>query len=148
MRLRCPAPTSWVRTLVELGELPAAAAETAACFREPLQFGSLQRTPQHTAVHWHHAWRRSSPTRCHPCPPAPLPTEVVVAPAAVHIPQVLASLRKDFSVAAQNCWVKKGGAFTGELRWAGGWCGGRVSGRGPSRGTSCVACEQPCALRA
>ncbi|KAL4419856.1 hypothetical protein ABPG75_006954 [Micractinium tetrahymenae] len=41
--------------------------------------------------------------------------EVVVAPAAVHIPQVLASLRKDFSVAAQNCWVKAGGAFTGEL---------------------------------
>ncbi|KAL4857031.1 Triosephosphate isomerase [Chlorella vulgaris] len=41
--------------------------------------------------------------------------EVVVAPAAVHIPQVQASLRKDFSVAAQNCWVKKGGAFTGEL---------------------------------
>jgi hypothetical protein len=41
-----------------------------------------------------------------------------VAPAAVHIPQVQASLRKDFSVAAQNCWVKKGGAFTGELRWA------------------------------
>ncbi|EFN53775.1 triosephosphate isomerase cytoplasmic type [Chlorella variabilis] len=41
--------------------------------------------------------------------------EVVVAPAAGHFPQVLSSLRKDFSVAAQNCWVKKGGAFTGEL---------------------------------
>jgi hypothetical protein len=52
------------------------------------------------------------------CPPSAA-AEVVVAPAAVHIPQVLASLRKDFSVAAQNCWVKKGGAFTGELRWAG-----------------------------
>lgn len=33
-------------------------------------------------------------------------------------PQVLSSLRKDFSVSAQNCWVKAGGAFTGELRWA------------------------------
>ena len=44
---------------------------------------------------------------------------MVVAPAAVHIPQVLSSLRKDFFVAAQNCWVKGGGAFTGELR-----CGG------------------------
>ncbi|PRW33625.1 Triosephosphate cytosolic [Chlorella sorokiniana] len=41
--------------------------------------------------------------------------EVVVAPAAVHIPAVQAALRKDFSVAAQNCWTGKGGAFTGEL---------------------------------
>ncbi|GAB4815782.1 hypothetical protein N2152v2_002828 [Parachlorella kessleri] len=41
--------------------------------------------------------------------------EVVVAPAAVHITQVKDSLRKDFEVAAQNSWVKKGGAFTGEL---------------------------------
>lgn len=29
-----------------------------------------------------------------------------------------AALRKDFSVSAQNCWVGKGGAFTGELRCA------------------------------
>ncbi|KAI7844483.1 hypothetical protein COHA_001942 [Chlorella ohadii] len=41
--------------------------------------------------------------------------EVVVAPAAVHIPAVQAALRKDFSVSAQNCWQGKGGAFTGEL---------------------------------
>ena len=36
----------------------------------------------------------------------------------MHISQVKDSLRKDFEVAAQNSWVKKGGAFTGELRWA------------------------------
>ena len=60
-----------------------------------------------------------------------------MAPAAVHIPQVLSSLRKDFSVAAQNCWVKGGGAFTGELRCGGVrwvrdrlWVGGRASVRG------------------
>ncbi len=41
-----------------------------------------------------------------------------MAPAAVHIGQVKESLRSDFEVAAQNCWVKGGGAFTGELRWA------------------------------
>lgn len=39
-----------------------------------------------------------------------------MAPAAVHIPAVLGALRKDFIVSAQNCWVGKGGAFTGELR--------------------------------
>ena len=45
-----------------------------------------------------------------------------MAPAAVHIPAVQAALRKDFAVAAQNCWVKAGGAFTGELRWGSGGC--------------------------
>ena len=49
--------------------------------------------------------------------PGPAPrAEVIVAPAAVHIPYVQQHLRKDFSVSAQNCWVGKGGAFTGELR--------------------------------
>ena len=45
-----------------------------------------------------------------------------MAPAAVHIPTVRAALRKDFAVAAQNCWVKGGGAFTGELRCLPGGC--------------------------
>ena len=45
--------------------------------------------------------------------------EVVVAPTAVHIPLVQAKLRKDFAVAAQNCWVKGSGAYTGELRSVG-----------------------------
>lgn len=38
-----------------------------------------------------------------------------MAPAFVHIPATQASLRPDFSVSAQNCWVKGGGAFTGEV---------------------------------
>ncbi|KAJ6892169.1 hypothetical protein NC651_025385 [Populus alba x Populus x berolinensis] len=41
--------------------------------------------------------------------------EVVVSPPYVFLPLVKSSLRPDFHVAAQNCWVKKGGAFTGEV---------------------------------
>lgn len=43
--------------------------------------------------------------------------EVVVSPPYVFLPLVKSSLRPDFHVAAQNCWVKKGGAFTGEVRY-------------------------------
>ncbi|KAG0477462.1 hypothetical protein HPP92_013904 [Vanilla planifolia] len=41
--------------------------------------------------------------------------EVVVSPPFVFLPLVQSLLRSDFLVAAQNCWVKKGGAFTGEI---------------------------------
>jgi len=41
--------------------------------------------------------------------------EVVVSPPYVFLPTVKASLRPEIQVAAQNCWVKKGGAFTGEV---------------------------------
>ncbi|XP_072974591.1 triosephosphate isomerase, cytosolic [Typha angustifolia] len=41
--------------------------------------------------------------------------EVVVSPPYVFLPLVKSLLRPDFHVAAQNCWVKKGGAFTGEI---------------------------------
>ncbi|CAI9092396.1 OLC1v1027623C1 [Oldenlandia corymbosa var. corymbosa] len=41
--------------------------------------------------------------------------EVVVSPPYVFLPLTQASLRPDFHVAAQNCWVKKGGAYTGEV---------------------------------
>lgn len=41
--------------------------------------------------------------------------EVVLSPPFVFLPLVKDSLRSDFFVAAQNCWVKKGGAFTGEI---------------------------------
>ncbi|KAL5734703.1 hypothetical protein ACOSP7_032564 [Xanthoceras sorbifolium] len=41
--------------------------------------------------------------------------EVVVSPPFVFLPLVKGLLRPDFHVAAQNCWVKKGGAFTGEV---------------------------------
>lgn len=43
--------------------------------------------------------------------------EVVVSPPFVFLPLVKNSLRPEFHVAAQNCWVKKGGAFTGEVRY-------------------------------
>lgn len=42
-------------------------------------------------------------------------TEVVVSPPFLFLPSVKTTLRSDFQVAAQNCWVKKGGAFTGEI---------------------------------
>ncbi|WCJ19618.1 triosephosphate isomerase [Euphorbia peplus] len=41
--------------------------------------------------------------------------EVVVSPPSVFLSLVKSSLKPDFHVAAQNCWVKKGGAFTGEI---------------------------------
>ncbi|OAY63442.1 Triosephosphate isomerase, cytosolic [Ananas comosus] len=41
--------------------------------------------------------------------------EVVVSPPFVFLPLVKSLLRSDFGVAAQNCWVRKGGAFTGEI---------------------------------
>ncbi|CAI7833600.1 unnamed protein product [Closterium sp. NIES-54] len=46
---------------------------------------------------------------------APSLPEVVIAPPAIYIPLVKAELRKDFAVSAQNAWVSKGGAFTGEV---------------------------------
>jgi triosephosphate isomerase len=42
--------------------------------------------------------------------------EVVISPPFVFIPQVQSTLRSDFAIAAQNAWVKKGGAYTGEIR--------------------------------
>ncbi|XP_044471213.1 triosephosphate isomerase, cytosolic isoform X2 [Mangifera indica] len=41
--------------------------------------------------------------------------EVVISPPFVFIPMVKDLLRPEFHVAAQNCWVKNGGAFTGEV---------------------------------
>ncbi|OAY61231.1 hypothetical protein MANES_01G173500v8 [Manihot esculenta] len=41
--------------------------------------------------------------------------EVVVSPPFIFLPLVKGLLRPDFQVAAQNCWVRKGGAFTGEV---------------------------------
>ncbi|KAK8581553.1 hypothetical protein V6N12_071772 [Hibiscus sabdariffa] len=41
--------------------------------------------------------------------------EVVVSPPFVFLSFVKSLLRSDFHVAAQNCWVRKGGAFTGEI---------------------------------
>ncbi|GAB2288744.1 hypothetical protein Dimus_023059 [Dionaea muscipula] len=41
--------------------------------------------------------------------------EVVVSPPYVFLPLVKTILRPDIHVSAQNCWVKKGGAYTGEV---------------------------------
>ncbi|XP_074308251.1 triosephosphate isomerase, cytosolic [Silene latifolia] len=41
--------------------------------------------------------------------------EVVVSPPYVFLTSVKSELRPEIQVAAQNCWVKKGGAFTGEV---------------------------------
>jgi triosephosphate isomerase len=48
-----------------------------------------------------------------------LVAEVVVSPPFVFLQQAKGLLRLDFAVAAQNCWVRKGGAFTGEIRSSG-----------------------------
>ncbi|OVA05928.1 Triosephosphate isomerase [Macleaya cordata] len=47
--------------------------------------------------------------------PSPDVVDVVVSPPFVFLTSVKSSLRPEFHVAAQNCWVKKGGAFTGEV---------------------------------
>ncbi|KAJ8453018.1 hypothetical protein Cgig2_014781 [Carnegiea gigantea] len=41
--------------------------------------------------------------------------DVVVAPPFVYIDQVKNSLTKRIEISAQNCWIGKGGAFTGEI---------------------------------
>ncbi|KAI3763528.1 hypothetical protein L2E82_13442 [Cichorium intybus] len=43
----------------------------------------------------------------HPC--------IVVSFLFVFIPSVKCELKLEFQIAAQNCWVNKGGAFTGEI---------------------------------
>ena len=39
-----------------------------------------------------------------------------MSPPFVFLTLVKSLLRPDFQVAAQNCWVRRGGAFTGEIR--------------------------------
>lgn len=41
--------------------------------------------------------------------------DIIVAPTFVHIEQVRSKLDKKFVMAAQNCWVGRGGAYTGEI---------------------------------
>lgn len=45
-------------------------------------------------------------------------TDVVVAPPFVYIDQVKNTLTDRIEISGQNSWVGKGGAFTGEIRWA------------------------------
>lgn len=48
--------------------------------------------------------------------PFELLADVIVAPPFVYIDQVKTSLTDRIEVSAQNSWVGKGGAFTGEIR--------------------------------
>jgi len=42
-------------------------------------------------------------------------TEIVVAPPALYLIPLLESIRKEIQIAAQNCYFKESGAFTGEI---------------------------------
>ena len=44
-------------------------------------------------------------------------TDIIVSPPFVYITQVKESLMAPIQISAQNSWVSKGGAFTGEIRW-------------------------------
>jgi triosephosphate isomerase len=40
---------------------------------------------------------------------------VVIAPPFLYLDQVKKSIKADYKISAQNCWIGKGGAFTGEI---------------------------------
>ena len=42
---------------------------------------------------------------------------MVVSPPFLYIEQVKSSLTDRIEISAQNCWVGKGGAYTGEIRF-------------------------------
>ena len=41
--------------------------------------------------------------------------DIIVAPTFIHLEQVQNGLKKPYQLSAQNCWVGRGGAFTGEI---------------------------------
>ena len=41
--------------------------------------------------------------------------DIIVAPTFIHLEQVQNGLGKPYQLSAQNCWVGRGGAFTGEI---------------------------------
>lgn len=41
--------------------------------------------------------------------------DIIVAPVFIHLEQVRNGLKKPYQLSAQNCWVGRGGAFTGEI---------------------------------
>lgn len=45
----------------------------------------------------------------------PADVEVVIAPPFLYLDQVKKSIKADYKLSAQNCWIGKGGAFTGEI---------------------------------
>lgn len=42
--------------------------------------------------------------------------EVVIAPPAIYLIQARELIRKEIQIAAQNCYFKESGAYTGEIR--------------------------------
>lgn len=44
-------------------------------------------------------------------------TEVVIAPPSLYLIPLLEIVKKEIKVAAQNCYFKTAGAFTGEIRY-------------------------------
>lgn len=42
--------------------------------------------------------------------------EVIVAPIFLHLPYVIDHIDSRYQVSAQNCWVGRAGAYTGEVR--------------------------------
>ncbi len=46
----------------------------------------------------------------------PSDVDVIVAPTFLHLPYVVDNIDPRYQVSAQNCWVGKAGAYTGEVR--------------------------------
>ena len=46
----------------------------------------------------------------------PSEVDVIVAPTFLHLPYVVENISSRYQVSAQNCWVGRAGAFTGEVR--------------------------------
>ena len=66
--------------------------------------------------------------------PVPDNVEVVIAPAFIHLYQVLQSIKDPIKVSAQNCWSTPMGAYTGEVTLLNGIaCGSSPSIDAPDR---------------
>lgn len=48
--------------------------------------------------------------------PVPEDVDVIIAPIFLHLPYVIDHINSKYKVAAQNCWVERPGAHTGEVR--------------------------------
>ena len=46
----------------------------------------------------------------------PSEVDVIVAPTFLHLPYVVENISSRYQVSAQNCWVGRAGAYTGEVR--------------------------------
>ena len=46
----------------------------------------------------------------------PSEVDVIVAPTFIHLPYVVENIDSRYQVSAQNCWVGRAGAYTGEVR--------------------------------